>query len=67
MEHRYKIEVKGTGIREYYEFDTCYTEDQVKDIWLSDVSEKWGDGVSGAFKGNVEVTRLTGDEPPALP
>lgn len=67
MKHRYKIEVDGTGVREYYEFDECKSEDEVEQIWLNDVRIKWGAGVSTAFEGNVEVTRITDDEPPALP
>lgn len=66
MKHRYKITVDGTDIREYYEFDECFPEEQVREIWLSDVSERWGSGVAGAFRGKTEVTRITDDEPPAL-
>lgn len=67
FKHRYKIEVSGTQVREYYEFDDKKTDSEVKEIWLSDVTEKWGDGVAGAFDGHIEVTRITDDEPPELP
>ena len=67
MKHRYKIVADGTEVREYYEFDQCLTEAEVKEIWLSDIEERWGVGVSEAFREHTEVTRITEDGKPALP
>jgi hypothetical protein len=70
---RYKIEVSGTGIEEYYEYDKRISTDTVRDNWLDDVAENWSDGIASQFRGNVEVTPLwetqdqTTSEASALP
>lgn len=70
---RYKIEVRGTGIEEYYEYDTRLSTDDVRDDWLDDVAESWSEGLASGFSGNVEVTPLwekknqTNSEGVALP
>lgn len=66
MVHRFKIEVDGTGILEYYELEHCSSEETAKQTWLSDVAERWGAGVATAFEGRVRVKMLT-DKPPELP
>lgn len=65
----YKITVPGTGIREYYEFTTCYSEDTVKSMWLNDVKDNHSVIVSDAVFDHAEVELLSDDpdDNPALP
>ena len=55
---RYKIEVSGTGITEYYEYDEERSEGEVRSEWLDDVKETWGDDFGTAFSGAIMVTKL---------
>lgn len=55
---RYKIEVGGTGIEEYYEYQQHKTAKEVRADWYSDVKEQWGDGLASQFKEHIMVTDL---------
>lgn len=55
---RYLVEVEGTGIEEYYEYDTKLDTDTVADRWLDDVAENWSDSIANQLRHNVEVTPL---------
>lgn len=55
---RYEIEVEGTAIVEYYEYDEHKKATTVAADWLTDVREEWGDELADALRGNVTVTDL---------
>lgn len=55
---RYKIEVEGTGIEEYYEYEVERSCDAVRGEWLDDVEGSWGSAFRTAFDGAVSVTKL---------
>lgn len=55
---RYRIDVDGTGIEEYYEFPEKKSCSEVRDIWLDDVADNWGAGMAQRFKHKVKVTQL---------
>ena len=55
----YRITVRGTDIREYYDLEEKLTEEQVADIWLSDACEGNGMFLESVFAGRVEVKLLT--------
>jgi len=55
---RYEIEVDGTAIVEYYEYEEHKRAATVAADWLTDVREEWGDGLANAFRGHVTVTDL---------
>lgn len=58
----YKITVDGTDIQEYYDLEKRLPESQVKDMWLSDATEKHGGYLPSVFSGRVNVELLTDSE-----
>ncbi len=63
----YKIQVEGTGVKEYYGLECNHSEDTVETMWLKDVEDRWGAGVRQAFEGDVSVTKLSEeDDTPVL-
>ncbi len=66
----YKITVDGTDIREYYDLEEQHTEDEVREMWLSDAEDNHGEYLPIILSGNVRVELLTdtdeGDETPEL-
>ena len=56
--YRYKIEVEGTHVCEYYQYREPLSEDDVAQDWLDDVEESWGAEFADVFRGDVEVTAL---------
>lgn len=55
---RYKIEVDGTGIEEYYEYQQHKTAKEVRADWYSDVKEQWGEQLASQFKEHITVIDL---------
>lgn len=55
---RYQIEVEHTNITEYYEYSERKSTEEVRQDWLSDVSEGWSESVAEIFKGNITVIPL---------
>lgn len=55
-----KIEVEGTDIKEYYEFDEPVSEERAKLEWLGDIRNKEGVAkkLANQFEPNVVVTKL---------
>jgi len=55
---RYRVEVEGFGVSEYYEYDDDVSTDRVAGDWLADVRDCWGDELADLFDGKIMVTRL---------
>jgi hypothetical protein len=55
---RYKVEVDGTGIEEYYEYQQHMTAKEVRADWYSDVCEQWGEELASQLKAHITVTDL---------
>lgn len=55
----YKIEVRGTGIKEYYDIPKKLSEREVKEMWLNDAEEKHGKVISSVFSDRVVVELLS--------
>ena len=55
---RYRIEVEGYPIEEYYEYDEPMSEAEVAKDWLSDVRGTWGDDMADTFEGAVNAHKL---------
>lgn len=72
---RYRINVDGYPIEEYYEYDEPMSEAEVAKDWLSDVRDTWGDDMADTFEGAVKATKLwqkttqdsSAQEPIAMP
>jgi hypothetical protein len=55
---RYQIEVDGTGIREYYEYDERIDPEDVGEDWLRDAEERWSGTIAEELADGLEVTPL---------
>lgn len=66
----YKITVDGTDIQEYYDLEERYSENEVREMWLSDAEDNHGSYLSVILSSKVRVELLTdpddGDETPEL-
>lgn len=58
----YKITVDGTDIQEYYDLDEKLSEGQVKEMWVSDATEKHGGYLPSVLSGRVNVELLTDEK-----
>jgi len=55
---RYEITVDGTNITEYYEFDSEKSCSEAAEIWLDDVSRRWGTVLADKLRGDVTAKKL---------
>ena len=61
--HVYKLEVEGTAITEFYEFESPISEDEAAQIWFQDMKENSGPALARTYRDRIKCKKLTEDDP----